>query len=80
EQYLNNLETPEARLPDYVVNDFNVSVTWTPKKVFQSITVNGLVNNVLNKQYISNGYMYDIYPYYYPQAGRNFLVGLTLKF
>ena len=80
EQYLNNLETPEARLPDYVVNDFNVSVTWTPKKVFQSITVNGLVNNVLNKQYISNGYMYDIYPYYYPQAGRNFLAGLTLKF
>jgi iron complex outermembrane receptor protein len=40
----------------------------------------GLVNNFLDKQYVSNGYMYDVYPYYYPQAGINFLVGLTLKF
>ena len=77
---MNNLESKEARLPDYFVNDFNVSFTWNPKKVFESITLNGLVNNFLNKRYVSNGYMWDIYPYYYPQAGSNYLLGLTLKF
>ena len=34
----------------------------------------------LDKKYISNGYMWDIYPYYYPQAGTNILAGITLKF
>ncbi|WP_297512229.1 TonB-dependent receptor [Flavobacterium sp.] len=80
EQYMNNLESKEARLTDYFVNDFNISFTWNPKKVFESITLNGLVNNFLNKRYVSNGYMWDIYPYYYPQAGSNYLLGLTLKF
>ena len=37
-------------------------------------------NLVLDKKYVSNGAMWDIYPYYYPQAGINFLAGLTLKF
>ncbi|WP_297517097.1 TonB-dependent receptor [Flavobacterium sp.] len=80
EQFMNNLERPEARLPDYFVNDFNVSYSWNPKSVFRTITVNGLVNNILDKTYVSNGYMWDVFPYYYPQAGRNFLVGLTMQF
>jgi iron complex outermembrane receptor protein len=80
EQYLNNIELQEARLPDYFVNDLNVSYEIKPKSVFQSIVFTGLMNNAFNKKYVSNGYMYDVYPYYYPQAGRNFLLGLTLKF
>lgn len=80
EQYLNNIELQEARLPDYFVNDVNVSYEIKPKSVFQSIVFTGLMNNTFNKKYVSNGYMYDVYPYYYPQAGRNFLLGLTLKF
>ncbi len=80
EQYMNNIESPEAKLPDYFINDFNVAYTFYPKSVFKSIMVNALVNNIFNKQYVSNGYMYDIYPYYYPQAGINFLAGLTIKF
>ena len=44
------------------------------------LSLNVLVNNIFDKQYVSNGYMYDVYPYYYPQAGINFLAGLTLKF
>ena len=80
EQYLNNIELQEARLPDYFVNDVNVSYEIKPKSVFQSIVFTGLMNNAFHKKYVSNGYMYDVYPYYYPQAGRNFLLGLTLKF
>ncbi|OXA96321.1 TonB-dependent receptor [Flavobacterium hercynium] len=80
EQYMNNVELPEAKLADYFINDLNVSYEIKPKSVFKSILITGLVNNFLDKKYSSNGYMYDIYPYYYPQAGINFLAGLTLKF
>ncbi|MEN2413985.1 TonB-dependent receptor [Flavobacterium mesophilum] len=80
EQYMNNIELPSAKLADYFVNDLNVSYEIKPKSVFKSIMITGMVNNILDKKYVSNGYMYDIYPYYYPQAGINFLAGLTLKF
>ncbi|WP_456313006.1 TonB-dependent receptor [Pseudomonas shirazensis] len=80
EQYMNNIELPAAKLADYFVNDFNVSYEIKPKSIFKSIMITGLVNNILDKKYSSNGYMYDVYPYYYPQAGINFLAGLTLKF
>jgi iron complex outermembrane receptor protein len=80
QQYLNNIEAEAAKLPDYLVNDFNIAYEIKPKSVFQSIIFTGLVNNFLDKRYVSNGYMYDIYPYYYPQAGIHFLAGMTLKF
>ncbi len=80
EQYLNNIESPQAKLADYFVNDLNISYEITPKSIFKSITITGLLNNFLNKKYVSNGYMWDVYPYYYPQAGTNFFLGLTLKF
>jgi iron complex outermembrane receptor protein len=80
EQYLNNIELPSAKLPDYFVNDLNVSYEIRPETVFKSIIISALANNFLDKKYVSNGSMYDIYPYYYPQAGINVLAGLTLKF
>ena len=80
EQFMNNIELPAAKLADYFVNDFNVSYTFKPKTIFKEIVLSGLVNNFLDKKYVSNGYMYDIYPSYYPQAGINFLAGLNLKF
>lgn len=80
EQFMNNIELPAAKLADYFVNDFNVSYSFKPKTIFKEIVLSGLMNNFLDKKYVSNGYMYDIYPSYYPQAGINFLAGLNLKF
>jgi len=80
EQYMNNIESPSAKLKDYFVNDINIAYEIKPKSVFNSILINVLVNNVMNKEYVANGYMWDVYPYYYPQAGINFLAGLTVKF
>ncbi len=80
EQYMNNIELPAAKLADYFVNDLNVSYEIRPNAIFKSITITGMVNNILDKKYVSNGAMWDVYPYYYPQAGINFLAGLTLKF
>jgi len=80
EQFMNNIELPAAKLADYFVNDFNASYEIKPNTIFKSITITALVNNIFDKKYVSNGAMYDIYPYYYPQAGTNFLIGLNLKF
>ncbi|MCV9929860.1 TonB-dependent receptor [Flavobacterium sp. LS1R49] len=80
EQYMNNIELPAAKLADYFTNDLNIAYEIKPKSIFKSITITGLVNNIFDKKYVSNGAMWDIYPSYYPQAGINFLAGLTLKF
>jgi iron complex outermembrane recepter protein len=67
-------------LDSYFVNDLNVTYEIKTNSVFKLITLNVLANNVFNVNYVSNGYMWEVYPYYYPQAGANFLAGLTLKF
>ncbi|MFT3793578.1 TonB-dependent receptor [Flavobacterium sp.] len=81
EQYLNNDEQKETQLPSYYINDLNVSYELKTKTIFKSLVFSGLVNNVFDKEYVSNGADYGGgYVYYYPQAGINFLLGLTLKF
>lgn len=81
EQYLSNDESAASRLPSYYVNDLNVSYEIATKSIFKSIAVNLLVNNIFNVDYVSNGADYGGgYVYYYPQAGINFLLGLSLKF
>lgn len=79
-QYMNNIELASAELPDYFVNDFNVVYTIKGGKIFREIVLSGLVNNFLDREYVSNGYMWDVYPYYYPQAGINIMAGATVRF
>jgi iron complex outermembrane receptor protein len=94
EQYMGNIDSEGSKLKSYFVNDLNVSYEFKPKSVFKSILLTGLVNNIFDYKYVSNGYFFtydDNYSDpnqittiegagYYPQAGINFLVGLTLKF
>jgi iron complex outermembrane receptor protein len=81
EQYMNNIDDTSGKLKDYFVNDFNVSYEIKTTSIFKSITINALGNNIFNVDYVSNGADYGGgYVYYYPQAGANFLAGLTLKF
>ena len=95
EQYMGNIDSAESKLDSYFVNDFNVNYEIKPNKVFKTIVLSGLVNNIFNKKYVSNGYFgsFDFddassatgtttgyYAGYYPQATTNFLVGATLKF
>ncbi len=80
-QYLNNIEDEQGTLKSYFVSDFNANYEIVPNKIFKSIVLSGLVNNMFNKKYVSNGADYGGgYVYYYPQATTNFLLGLTLKF
>lgn len=80
EQYMDNLETEAGKLADYFVNDININYELTGIPVFKSIVFTGLINNVFNVDYISNGALYGTSAYYFPQAGINFLAGATLKF
>jgi iron complex outermembrane receptor protein len=94
EQYMANIDAEGSKLRSYFVNDLNVSYEFTPKGVFKSIYLSALVNNIFDYKYISNGFFYtfdDDFSNppavatiegagYYPQAGINFLMGLTLKF
>lgn len=81
EQYLNNNETKEGKLSSYATHDLNISWELVPKKIFRSVLFSALANNIFDKKYVSNGVDYGGGAiYYYPQAGFNFLVGLTLSF
>ena len=94
DQYMGNTDTETSKLDAYFVNDLNVTYQWNPKQAFSSVVVSVLVNNIFDKEYVSNGYYYtydDDWSVpgqlttiegagYYPQATRNFLVGVTLKF
>ena len=94
EQYMSNTEAESSKLDSYFINDFNISYTLKTKSIFESIIFTGLVNNIFNEKYISNGFYYtydDTWSDpnsvttiegagFYPQATRNFLVGVTLKF
>ena len=93
-QFMGNTDAKNSILDSYFVNDLNFNLKITPKRIFNEIIVSGLINNVLDKEYVSNGYYYtydDTWSNpgetitldgagYYPQATRNFLVGLLLKF
>jgi len=81
EQYMNNLDDKAAILDSYFVNDLNLSYEIQTKSIFKSIIFTGLVNNVFDYEYESNGADYGGgYYVYFPQAGINFLAGMTLKF
>ena len=80
-QFAGNFDTEITKLESYNVVDFNANYEIKPKSIFQSIVFSGLINNLFNVKYISNAYLYgDSFVSYYPQAGINFLAGLTLKF
>lgn len=78
-QFLDNTENASAKLSAYWINDLRLSYETTPKG-FRAITWSLLVNNALDVTYSSNGYSYGGAAYYFPQAGRNFLAMMTVRF
>ena len=93
EQYMGNVDSDASKLDAYFLNDFNVSYTISNIPFVREIVLTGLVNNLFNVEYVSNGYYYtydDTWTVpdvtttiegtgYYPQATINFLLGATIK-
>ena len=88
-QYLDNTSSENRKINGYGLMDLRLRYTLHPG-FMREAEVALLVNNLLNKKYEANGYTfseqyagdptrYD-YNYYYPQATRNFLLSLNLRF
>ena len=94
-QYMSNLNSSissQDQLESFFTSDLNFQYKIETKKDIK-IIINGLINNLFNKEYVDRGYYYT-YDYpdedgniitgdgagFYPQATTNFLTGITLKF
>ncbi len=94
EQYMGNIDSEASLLDSFFINDLNIFYELQNVPVFKSVVFSGLVNNLFDVNYESNGYFFtydDDFSNpgtvttiegagYYPQAGVNFLAGITLKF
>ncbi len=81
EQQLDNTNSNSSRLDSYFVNDLNAQYIWKPKNLVKEVAFSVLVNNILDEQYISNGYVFPPFgSFLFPQAGINFLTGVTVTF
>jgi iron complex outermembrane recepter protein len=87
EQYLDNTGRPESKMDAYLVPDFRLSYKLPVKNAEADLVL--LVNNLTNAAFSSNGYTYKYFlgeptlnteRMLYPQAGRNFLLGLNVRF
>ncbi|KUG06573.1 TonB-dependent receptor [Solirubrum puertoriconensis] len=87
-QYLDNSENRRRSLDPYQVMDLRVRYTIRPAFV-KEIELGLLVSNLLNHRYEANGYTYsyvgasgrpETFNWYYPQATRNFLASVGVKF
>lgn len=87
QQYLDNTSNKSRKLDAFFVNDFRINYT-IKTKVVHELGFIVAVNNLLNELYESNGYTWGyiyggqhiVENFYYPQAGTNFMAGLSLKF
>lgn len=96
-QLMSNLNSRVSNLDvldSFFTSDLNIVYQIDTEKIFDSITITGLINNIFNKEYVDRGYYFtfdDTWTNpgttttvdgagYYPQATRNFLVGVTLTF
>jgi iron complex outermembrane recepter protein len=85
-QYLDNTQSIDRQLDPYFVNNLLINYTIKPGFV-KEIGISLMINNILNEKYETNAWVYR-YSYentlqkldgYFPQAGINFMAGVTLK-
>ena len=94
DQYMSNINSSMSKLDSFTIVDFNVFYQFSIPDLIDNISVSLLVNNLFNKLYVNHGYHYtyddtwtnpdQAVTYegvgYYPQATRNYLLGITFKF
>lgn len=86
-QYIDNSSNDDRVLDAYFVNDARLNLKFSTKNI-KEINFNFQLNNFLNEEYETNAWVYRYYlggkeytmDGYFPQAGINFMTGLSLKF
>ena len=87
DQFLDNTSNETRMLESYLLNDVLLQYRFSLPFI-KEVALKFAVYNILDQEYESNGYTYGyIYGgartqenFYYPQAGMNWLGGVTLKF
>lgn len=87
DQYIDNTSKTESKLNSYLTHDIRVNYTFKTKWI-SSIDCYAQVNNLLSEEYENNAWVYYYYSEnihkrmdgYFPQAGINFMTGITLHF
>ena len=86
-QYLDNTQNESRKLNAYYTQDARFIYTIS-KGCLKELNIILQANNVFDKKYEPNGYTFSYYyggsltteNYYFPMAGRNFMVGMNMKF
>ncbi len=86
EQFLDNTSNSDRAMDAYLVNDVRLAYQ-LKGRYWKHLELTLLINNVADVDYSANGYTFTFVAgeqitenFYYPQAGRNFLVGLKTRF
>lgn len=77
-QYLDNTNNDDLKLNGFFLTDFNAKYSLLFPRT--EVDFKFLLNNVFDKKYVSNGSVYGGSPYYFAQAGINFMFGISVKF
>lgn len=86
-QFLDNTANSKAQLDAFLVNDLRLSYQFRPKAI-KNIGMSVLINNLFNEFYETNGFTFSAISggelsrsnAFFPQATRNFLFSLNMKF
>jgi iron complex outermembrane receptor protein len=85
-QFLDNTSNEQRKIEGYYLSDFRANYSFSALKM-KAININVAVYNIFDNFYESNGYTFGYRGggneirenFFYPQAGTNFMIGLTLK-
>lgn len=85
-QYLDNSQSDAMKLDAYTTTDLRI-ISTLKKTGLKEVAISAWLNNIFNKKYEANGYTYSYLlngvptadNYYFPMAGINFMLGVSIK-
>jgi iron complex outermembrane recepter protein len=87
QQFLDNTSSANRAIDSYIISDLQVAYR-IPQQFFRELSVSLMVNNLFDERYENNGYTWGyvyggertVENFYYPQAGRHFMLRLKIGF
>lgn len=84
-QFIDNTANNDRKLDAYFISNLKIDYT-IKQNLFSSLKFNLLINNIFNKRYESNAWVYSYYyeskrnkmDGYFPQAGTNFIFSMSI--
>lgn len=87
-QFMDNTSNSDRMLDPWWINDVRLAYDWGGVPFVRNIRLHLMINNILDYTYESNGYTFGYFAgseeirenYYFPQAGRHVLGGVSISF